>query len=94
MEMKTETGHSQHDAAVQVFVARKVLTMNAQQPEATHVAVQNGKILAVGNAADMAAWPDAQTVETFRDKVLMPGLIEAHCHLMAGAPQGGRGEHG
>ena len=33
MEMNTETGHSQHDAAVQVFVARKVLTMNAQQPE-------------------------------------------------------------
>ena len=85
MQMKKETGHSNPNDTVQVFAARKVLTMNVQQPEATHVAVQNGKILAVGNAADMAAWPDAQPVDTFRDKVLMPGLIEAHCHLMEGA---------
>ncbi|CAM4239136.1 amidohydrolase [Comamonas aquatilis] len=85
MQMKTETGHSNHNDTVQVFAARKVLTMNVQQPEATHVAVQNGRILAVGSAADMAAWPDAQPVDTFRDKVLMPGLIEAHCHLMEGA---------
>jgi predicted amidohydrolase YtcJ len=70
---------------VQVFGARKILTMNPQQPEATHVAVQNGKILAVGSASDMAAWPDADQVHTFHDKVLMPGLIEAHCHLMEGA---------
>ena len=55
MQMKTETGHSSPNDTVQVFAARKVLTMSAQQPEATHVAVQNGKILAVGNAADMAA---------------------------------------
>jgi predicted amidohydrolase YtcJ len=70
---------------VLVFAARKILTMNPQQPEATHVAVQNGKILAVGSADDMAAWPDAQLVNTFHNKVLMPGLIEAHCHLMEGA---------
>ena len=31
-----------------VFVARKILTMNPMQPEATHVAVREGRILAVG----------------------------------------------
>ncbi|QIL78600.1 amidohydrolase [Diaphorobacter sp. HDW4A] len=68
-----------------IFVARKILTMNAAQPAATHVAVQAGKIAAVGTEADMAAWPDAERVDRFKDKVLMPGLIEAHSHLMEGA---------
>jgi len=70
---------------VQVLAARKILTMNRAQPEATHVALQDGKILAVGGPAEMAAWPGAEQVDTFRDKVLMPGLVEAHCHLMEGA---------
>ncbi|MBF5003162.1 amidohydrolase [Diaphorobacter sp. NR2-3-3-1] len=76
---------TQESGATQVFVARKILTMNAAQPAATHVAVQGGKILAVGSEADMAAWPDAERVDRFADKVLMPGLIEAHSHLMEGA---------
>lgn len=72
-------------ARTQVFAARKILTMSADRPEATHVAVRDGTILAVGGPAEMAAWPDAAQVDTFRDKVLMPGLVEAHCHLMEGA---------
>lgn len=69
----------------QVFAARKIITMNPAQREATHVAVRGGKVLAVGGPAEMAAWPGAEQVDTFRDKVLMPGLVEAHCHLMEGA---------
>lgn len=72
-------------ARTQVFVARKILTMEAAQPEATHVAVRDGQILAVGGAAEMTPWPDAAVVDTFRDKVLMPGMVEGHCHLMEGA---------
>lgn len=85
MEMTAVDNHPGAQAKVQVFTARRVLTMNPAQPDATHVAVQNGRILAVGGAADMAAWPDAVQVDSLRDKVLMPGLIEAHCHLMEGA---------
>lgn len=72
-------------APVAVFSARKILTMNPAQPQATHVAVQGGRIIAVGREEDMGAWPDAERVNTLADKVLMPGLIEAHCHLMEGA---------
>ncbi|SOY62752.1 Metal-dependent hydrolase [Cupriavidus taiwanensis] len=72
-------------ARTQVFVARKILTMEAARPEATHVAVRGGKIVAVGGPAEMAAWPEAVQVDTLRDKVLMPGLVEGHCHLMEGA---------
>ena len=69
---------------ITVFQARKILTMNPMQPEATHVAVRDGKVLAVGDLARMQAW-GAHTLDTrFADKVLMPGLVEGHSHLMAG----------
>ncbi|MEJ8857770.1 amidohydrolase [Variovorax robiniae] len=69
---------------ITVFQARKILTMNPKQPEATHVAVRDGKVLAVGDLARMQAW-GAFTLDTrFADQVLMPGLVEGHSHLMAG----------
>ncbi|HIH2655097.1 TPA: amidohydrolase [Burkholderia cenocepacia] len=76
-------------APVTIFTARRILTMNPAQPSATHVAVRDGRILAVGDAADAAAWPTrfgaCAADDTLRDKVLMPGLVEGHCHLMEGA---------
>src|ERR1700761_8760574 len=74
---------------VTIFAARRILTLNPAQPHATHVAVRDGRILAVGTSADAAHW-DAQfgaaaRDDTLRDKVLMPGLVEGHCHLMEGA---------
>jgi predicted amidohydrolase YtcJ len=70
---------------IQVLVAKKILTMNPAQPYATHVAIRDGRILSVGNSDDVKQWGDAEIVDTFRDKVLMPGLVEGHCHLMEGA---------
>lgn len=67
-----------------VFVARKILTMNPRQAEATHVAVRDGRILAVGGIDRMQAWGEFTLDERFADQVLMPGLIEGHSHLMAG----------
>ncbi|GAP35791.1 amidohydrolase [Piscinibacter sakaiensis] len=71
-------------APVTVFVARRILTMNPRQPVATHVAVREGRILAVGDLARMAAWGPFTLDERFADQVLMPGLVEGHSHLMAG----------
>lgn len=70
--------------AITVFQARKILTMNPMQPEATHVAVRDGKVLAVGDLARMQAWGDFALDTRFADNVLMPGLVEGHSHLMAG----------
>ncbi|WP_176040608.1 amidohydrolase [Burkholderia stabilis] len=76
-------------APVTVFTARRILTMNPAQPSATHVAVRDGRILAVGDAGDATAWPARfgtyAADDSLRDKVLMPGLVEGHCHLMEGA---------
>ncbi|EJO51888.1 amidohydrolase [Burkholderia multivorans] len=77
------------DARVTIFAARRILTMNPAQPAATHVAVRDGRILAVGDADDAAAWHTrfgaCATDDTLRDRVLMPGFVEGHCHLMEGA---------
>lgn len=69
---------------VTVFQARKILTMNPQQPEATHVAVREGRVLAVGDEARMQALGEFTLDTRYADQVLMPGLVEGHCHLMAG----------
>lgn len=70
---------------IQVFSARKILTMDGARPEATHVAVRDGRILAVGDADCAAPWGDYTVDETLADHVLMPGFVEGHAHLMAGA---------
>ena len=67
-----------------IFAARKIITMDANQPEATHVAVHDGRILAVGSREDVSGWTDVAVDDRFADKVLMPGFVEGHCHLMAG----------
>ncbi len=67
-----------------VYVARKIVTMNPMQPEASHVAVRDGRILAVGGPARMQAWGEHRLDGRYADQVLMPGLVEGHSHLMAG----------
>ncbi len=69
---------------ITVFQARKIITMNPMQPEATHVAVRDGKVLAVGDLARMQAWGAFTLDDRFAGDVLMPGLVEGHSHLMAG----------
>ena len=58
--------------------------MNPARPHVTHVAVRNGKVFATGTLEEIAGWGNYTLDETFADKIIMPGLIEGHCHLMAG----------
>ena len=67
-----------------VYHAKRILTMNPSRPEATHVAVRDGRILAVGDLAELEGW-GAYTLDTrFESKILMPGLVEGHSHTMEG----------
>jgi len=69
---------------ITVFSAQKVRTMNPSNPEATHIAVRDGIILGVGSLAEVAGWGEYQLDETFSDKIIVPGFVEAHAHVMAG----------
>ncbi len=67
-----------------IFAAKKIITMNPQRPEASHVAVRDGRILGVGPLADLERWGEYKLDEQFKDKILMPGLVEGHAHTMEG----------
>lgn len=80
--------------AITVYTAKEIVTMDAGWPDATCVAVQDGRILSVGRSmADLQPWLDAAKRdgtavaidETFKDRVLVPGFIEAHGHPLIGA---------
>jgi predicted amidohydrolase YtcJ len=70
---------------ITIYRARRILTMNPARPEATHVAVRDGRILGAGTPDELAGWGAHTVDERFADKVLMPGLVEGHSHLMEGA---------
>ena len=71
-------------ASITIFAAKKIITMNSYQAEATHVAVQDGRILGVGSLQQMETFGDYSLDEQFVDKVLMPGFVEGHCHAKEG----------
>lgn len=67
---------------VQVFVNADVVTVDEAQPSAEAVAIREGRILAVGSAADVLqmAGPGAE-VRDLGGRTLVPGFIDAHGHL-------------
>lgn len=72
------------DNPTTVFLTRKILTVNPGQPQAEAVAVREGRIVGVGSADELRAqWPD-RVDTTFAGKVLTPGFVEGHSHLMEG----------
>lgn len=66
-----------------LFEARRVVTMNPSRPFATHVAVRDGRILQVGTAEDFAG-SEATLDRRFASKVMLPGFVEGHAHVMEG----------
>ena len=70
---------------ITIFQARKILTMNPSRPLATHVAVRDGRILGAGALEELTGWGPHRLETRLADKVLMPGLVEGHSHLMEGA---------
>ncbi len=71
-----------------IYAAKKILTMNPAQPVATHVAVRDGRILAVGNEEEVYSWVEGDDAveidQRYADDVLLPGFVEGHSHLFEG----------
>ena len=78
---------------ITIFVAKEIVTQNPDLPEATHVAVREGRVLGAGTLDTLSGWGEYTLDETFKDLILIPGLIEAHNHeiegLMAFLPYAG-----
>lgn len=66
-----------------VFRGAKVYTMDGPPIEGASVVVENGRIAAVGR--DIAPPPGSRVLDV-SGKVLLPGLIDAACHLLLDPP--------
>jgi len=71
-------------AQTTIFAAKNIITMNPSRPEASHVAVREGRILGVGSLAELEPWGGYTLDDQFADKILMPGFVEGHAHAMEG----------
>ncbi|MCZ2344132.1 MAG: amidohydrolase [Bacteroidales bacterium] len=64
----------------------KVVTVDAQFSMAEAVAIRDGKIVAVGKSADMAALRGPQTrVIDAQGRMVLPGLYDSHVHPLGAA---------
>ena len=79
------TAESKADGAtVTVFKAKKIYTMDPGRPEATAIAVLDGKVLSTGSLESMKPWLSQyqyEVDESFKDKIIMPGFIDPHTHF-------------
>ena len=62
-----------------IFTARWLLPVAQPPIPGGWVAVEGGRIIAVGGAADPR--PSGRDDDRFRDHVILPGLVNAHTHL-------------
>jgi len=71
-----------------VLRGARVLTMDDSNPEAEAIALVNGKIAAVGSAADVEPFLEGATVYDLPESALvMPGFQDSHNHLIWSAAQ-------
>ncbi len=76
--------HDATEPAITIFAARKIVTMNPSNPEGTHVAVRDGRVLGVGSIDELEPWGPYRLDTTFADHVIVPGFVEAHSHILEG----------
>ncbi|NNE57743.1 MAG: amidohydrolase family protein [Hellea sp.] len=70
---------------VTVFPAASVVTMTGEGDVATAVAIRQDKIVGVGNLESLTAEFSGSSIdESFKNKNILPGLIDPHMHTMLG----------
>lgn len=80
------------EGLITVYTAKKIITMDPDNPVATAVAVRGRRIVSVGSLEDLKPWLDAHPHKIdnrFQNKILMPGLIDPHLHPLLAALQFG-----
>jgi len=78
--------HAQQQTADVVLTNGKIITVDNQFHIAQAVAIRGERIVAVGTNADINKLAGANTRKIdLGGKAVIPGLIDAHAHLMRGA---------
>ncbi|MDH5706925.1 MAG: amidohydrolase family protein, partial [Candidatus Aminicenantes bacterium] len=78
--------HAQEqEQAEMVVINGKIFTVSEKNPEVQAVAVKDGKILALGTDEEVKKHIGPSTrVLNVEGKLVVPGFIDAHCHLNYG----------
>ncbi len=66
-----------------LYPAKSIITMNPSAPEANAVLVRDGRIVEVGDRAEMGPWlnhDEHQVDDRFAEKAICPGFIDPHLH--------------
>lgn len=71
--------------SVTVCKAEEIIAMNPSNPERTAICVRSGCVLGVGTLEQLTGWGDCVLDDTSKDKVIVPGIVEAHVHILEGA---------
>ncbi|MFL5358564.1 amidohydrolase [Archangium sp.] len=75
----------QQQPADLVVTNAKVFTVDEQRPRASAFAVKDGRFIAVGGDAEMAAYRGEKTrVIDARGHIVIPGLNDSHAHVVRG----------
>ena len=67
------------------LVNAKILTLETNPPQAEAVLVRRGRIVAVGSNEDVRARTGGARVFDAGGQVVVPGFIDAHCHIEVAA---------
>ncbi|MDO5102472.1 MAG: amidohydrolase [Lautropia sp.] len=70
---------------ITVFEAKRIWTMDPSLPEATHIAVRDGRVLGLGTLADLQDLGPHRLDRRFAGQVILPGFVEGHSHALEGA---------
>lgn len=69
-------------AADWILAGGRILTFDPRRPRAAALAVAAGRVVAVGDRADVKGWRGRRTeVVDLRGATVIPGLVDAHAHL-------------
>ena len=72
---------SEQNSRVEIYIAKEIVTLEQNYSIASAVAVEDGRIKAVGEVDEIVKqFPKAQINQAYSDDVLVPGLIEHHVH--------------
>ena len=76
------------EAPLVVYTAKKIVTMERDNPEATAVAVSGKQIVVAGSLEEVKGFLGDKPYcmnDTFAAKVILPGFIDQHLHPLLGA---------
>jgi len=82
----TACGDVKRNVSDIVIYPANIITIDPDMPNATAVAVENGRIIAVDNFESMNSYLSGAAIDNrFSNKTIMPGLIDPHIHMVLGS---------